>query len=310
MESAVAFQIFNRPDLTEIVFDKIAAAQPPQLFVFADGPRSDADVDRCLAARDVASRVSWECDVHVDFSDVNLGCRRRLVTGLNWAFAHVDELIFLEDDDLPDPSFFPFCETLLEHYRDDPDVLMISGCNYLQRWRPRRGRSYHMSHLGSPWGFGLWKRAWALYDDSIDRWEDPEVREQIRELLGDDEVFEFERPRFDRLLADPENRHSWDLIWLFTRLLRGGTTVVPAENLIRNLGYPGGRLAHADDPMMHLRLGRIPAPLGFNSDPVDRRFDRLLVRRQQASLFGVQPFHGRVRRRLAGAKGRAQKLFR
>ena len=168
MESAVAFQIFNRPDLTQIVFDEIAAAQPPQLFVFADGPRSDADVDRCLAARDVASRVSWDCDVHLDFSDVNLGCRRRLVTGLNWAFAHVDELIFLEDDDLPDPSFFPFCETLLEHSRDDPDVLMISGCNYLQRWRPRRGRSSHMSHLGSPWGFRLWKRAWALYDDSID----------------------------------------------------------------------------------------------------------------------------------------------
>ena len=41
MKSAVLFLIFKRPDTTRRVFERIREAQPPRLYIAADGPRKD-----------------------------------------------------------------------------------------------------------------------------------------------------------------------------------------------------------------------------------------------------------------------------
>ncbi len=281
LRTAIAYQVFDRPDLTRRSFAAIAAARPSRLFVFADGPRTEADRIQVEATRAIVRQVDWDCEVHQHFSDTNLGCRRRLVSGLDWVFSHVDEAIVLEDDSLPDPSFFPFCEALLDHYRDDPEVVMVCSTNYLQEWRPEE-RDYHFSHIGSPWGFGTWKRAWALYEDDITPWGRPEVRARIQALLDDEDVFAFEAGRFDWLLADPEDRHCWDLIWMFTHLAHGAKCVVPARNLLENLGNAGPGGLPPDHPVARLTASSAPLPVRFHDDPVDREYDHLHVDRQSA----------------------------
>src|SRR5205809_2040109 len=134
-KSPVAFIIFNRPEVTERVFAAIRAARPTMLFLIADGPRSNVDSDaaRCAAAREAVARVDWPCQILRKFAESNLGLRRNVSEGLDWVFSQTEEAIILEDDCLPDPSFFRFCDELLECHRDDATVGMICGTNLAPR---------------------------------------------------------------------------------------------------------------------------------------------------------------------------------
>ena len=165
LNTPVILSVFNRPETTGRVFGAIAQAKPRQLFVFADGPRSDADVDRCAQARAVVEKVDWACDVKYRYSETNLGARECYKSGVDWAFSEVDEGIVLDDDCVPDPTFFVFSQDMLERYRHDPRVMMVCGTNYLGHWKEDR-QSYHFSHFGGVWGWASWKRAWAFYDEA------------------------------------------------------------------------------------------------------------------------------------------------
>src|SRR4051812_32506567 len=120
LRTPVAILIFNRPETTERVFDEIRRARPSRLLVVANGPRSEVEgeAERCAAARAVTERIDWPCEVGREYSSANLGCKHRISSGVSWVFEQVEEAILLEDDCLPDPSFFPYCEELLDRYRD------------------------------------------------------------------------------------------------------------------------------------------------------------------------------------------------
>src|SRR6266478_7296621 len=129
-QTPIAMFLFNRPVQTARVFERIAQVRPRTLFLIADGPPTDGEQQLCQAAREAVSRITWACEVRRNFSDRNLGCRKRMSGGIDWVFEQVEEAILLEDDCLPEPSFFPFCAELLERYRLDERVLMISGDNF------------------------------------------------------------------------------------------------------------------------------------------------------------------------------------
>src|SRR5687767_13684909 len=161
----VALLVFNRPQATARVFEAVARARPPRLLVVADGPRADRpdDGELCHQTRAIIERVDWPCEVMKDYSDTNLGCRKRVSSGLDWVFSNVADAIILEDDCLPEPSFFPFCEELLERYRDDERVAMIRAGNFLEGRRVA-STSYYFSRWFHIWGWATWARAWKHND--------------------------------------------------------------------------------------------------------------------------------------------------
>ncbi|MCX5679732.1 MAG: glycosyltransferase family 2 protein, partial [Candidatus Omnitrophica bacterium] len=175
LETPVVLTIFNRPDKTELVFNAISKARPRQLFVIADGPRPDApgENERCLDARAIIERVDWDCCLRKNYSDVNMGCKRRVSSGLDWVFSSVEEAILLEDDTLPSHSFLFFCQELLEKYRYDNRINYISGTNY-QLGKSRTDYSYFFSRYASFWGWATWRRAWRHYDVDMKSW--PQVK--------------------------------------------------------------------------------------------------------------------------------------
>ena len=161
LQVPVAFIIFNRPDTTSRVFAEIARARPSKLIVVADGPRAEfpGEAELCARARAVIDAVDWKCEVVTDFSDRNLGCRARVSSGLDFVFSQVEEAIILEDDCLPHSSFFPFCESLLQKYRDEDRVMAISGDNFHRGCR-YTDFSYFFSRFVHIWGWASWRRAW------------------------------------------------------------------------------------------------------------------------------------------------------
>jgi hypothetical protein len=173
----ILFLIFNRPDTTDKVFEKIREIQPRQLFISADGPRPDRKDERekCEEARKVIQKIDWKCELKTNFSEKNLGCRVGVSSGIDWFFSQVSKGIILEDDCLPDASFFNFCKVLLEYYRNDERIMHIGGIN-VQDGRMRGTASYYFSKISHIWGWATWKRAWEKYDVNIRTY--PQLLEQ------------------------------------------------------------------------------------------------------------------------------------
>ncbi len=258
----VAFIIFNRPEQTGRVFRAIAAARPERLFVIADGPREDRpdDIAGVAEARRITETVDWPCEVHRDYADSNLGCRRRVVSGLNRVFSEVPEAVILEDDCLPDASFFPFCTELLDRYRDDPRVMHIGGDNFL----PDDGRSrdsYLFTAYPHVWGWATWRRAWDRYDPNMVLQGGRTLDQLLRRRLSSREERQYWRQHFD--MARAGRIDTWDYAWVHACWANDSVALIPRVNLVTNIGFGGGSTHTADGscPLAGLPAGRLSFPL-------------------------------------------------
>lgn len=236
LRSPVAMAVFARPDLTAQVLDAVRRARPSRLLVFADAHRPEVPGEKelCTRTRALFDEVGWDCELELEFADRHLGVRERMGSGLDWVFERAEEAIVLEDDCLPDPSFFAFCDELLERYRDDERVLSISGNDF--RFRPggEPGSSYVFSRYPLIWGWATWRRAWSRYDGGIERW--PELRESgwLSKELDDPIAVTYWTHQFDRVR---EGLDTWDYGWLLAGWLTDGLCALPTRNLVSNLGF-------------------------------------------------------------------------
>ena len=248
MDTPVALIIFNRPDTTKRVFEQVAKAKPRRLFIIADGPRGDrpGEREKCAAVRTIVEGVSWDCEVFKNYSDVNLGCGRGPAAAITWVFEHVEEAIILEDDCLPDQSFFRFCHELLEKYRHDERVMSISGTKIASD-STRLPYSYFFSRLPKGWGWATWRRAWEHFDFDLNLW--PELRDTswLGQILEDPSAVGSWSHVFDRVLASDETVDYWDHQWTFASWVQNGLAVVPQTNLVSNIGF-GEDGTHTKNP--------------------------------------------------------------
>jgi hypothetical protein len=235
LNTPVAFIIFNRPEKTARVFEAIRRARPAQLFISADAPRTEAEKQKTDAARAATEHIDWDCDVKRLYAKENLSVKKGPPTGISWVFEHVDRAIFLEDDCLPDPTFFPYCEELLEKYKDDERVMQISGDNF-QQGNPKFAceESYYFSVIPNLWGWATWRRAWKKYnEDPMDAWPEAKRSGALRKILADPAVYEWWEKLFDR---NHEGRaDTWEGPWLFA-CIAGGLCINPKANLVTNIG--------------------------------------------------------------------------
>jgi hypothetical protein len=236
----VVMIVFNRPSTTSRVFEVIEEIRPSKFLVIADGARDDraADIAHCAQVREIVSRVDWPCDVYTNFSDVNLGCQERVISGLDWVFTLVEEAIILEDDCLPDASFFPFCRELLRRYRGDARVAAISGSNLLEA-QSQGSDSYRFSKLGGIWGWATWRSEWRRYDRRLTDW--PRARQEriLQEIFDDSRAVAYWSRIFDAMY-EGNGSSIWDYQWLYTRLMNNSVTAIPRVNLVTNIGFGAG----------------------------------------------------------------------
>ncbi|HYN53150.1 MAG TPA: glycosyltransferase family 2 protein [Methylotenera sp.] len=282
LTTPVAFIIFNRPDTTELVFAEIAKAKPTKLLVVADGARTNkvGEAEKVAATRAIIQRVDWDCEVLTNFSDVNLGCKRRVSSGLDWVFQQVEEAIILEDDCLPDPTFFRFCQEMLERYRHDQRIGIISGDNF-QFGHRRNDDSYYFSKYVHIWGWATWRDRWQnSYDVELKKW--PAIRDGgwLEDMLGNKKEASTWMGTFERIYKDEID--TWDYQWVFANWLEGRINVMPNVNLISNIGFGVDAThtvsgSHLADLPVNKMLFPITHPVG-------------VFRNLQADMFSFQQF--------------------
>lgn len=232
----ILFIIFNRPDVTKRVFERIRKAQPRQLFIAADGHRVNVltDIKLCESARQAVKLIDWDCNVQTLFRETNLGCKLGVSSAINWFFEQVEAGIILEDDCLPHISFFRFCGELLQKYSIDERVMAINGTNF-QFGSRYSNDSYYFSRYVDVWGWATWRRAWQNYDITMKNWSRFRDNQQLVDLFGTEEAAGYWSERFDRTARGEVD--TWDFQWIFASLLQGGMSIVPNVNLVSNLGF-------------------------------------------------------------------------
>ena len=251
MNTPVALFVYKRPETTRRVLAAVAQARPKTLLVVADGPRPGriGEAERCAAARALLSDLAWPCELLTNYADQNLGCRRRLASGLDWVFSLVEEAIILEDDCLPHRDFFAFCSELLARYRENERVMHIGGANY-QFGRRHGSASYYFSRYPHIWGWASWRRAWRHYDVEMTSGRNTADRGALLEALSLPER-RFWRERWDRVSAGEID--SWDYQWVLACFARQALAIVPNANLVSNIGF--------DATATHTRKAHVTANL-------------------------------------------------
>lgn len=227
--------IFRRPSLTRQVFSAIRQAKPPRLFVVADGPRNEKEKNLCEQTREITKLIDWDCEVLRNYSNTNLGCRNRISSGLDWAFGHVEEAIILEDDCLPHPSFFNYCESLLKRYRSDNRVMVISGSNF-QEGKGETPYSYYFSKYNHCWGWATWSRAWKHWTFDKSKWAEFRDAGLMKSICSETKESDYWTHIFNKLFLEgiPD---SWAYAWTFSCWSQGGLTALPNVNLVSNIGF-------------------------------------------------------------------------
>ncbi len=265
MESVI-FLIFNRPKTTKKVFDRIREARPPQLFIVADGPRPNKseDQERCEETRQITEQIDWDCRVFRNFSETNLGCKVRVESGLSWAFEKVDKAIILEDDCLPDISFFRFCSELLDYYEDDKRIMAISGDNF-QFGRERTKDSYYFSRYPHCWGWATWKRAWNHYDVGMNLWPQAKRENCLQNILNNKAVVGYWHEKFQRTYIGETS--SWAYAWTLACWLQSGLCILPSVNLVSNIGFAadGTHLSYEKSPFSNMPTTEMTFPISHPS---------------------------------------------
>ena len=251
LNTPVTFIIFNRPDTTLRVFKEIEKIKPKKLLIIADGPRIEkkGEVELVKKTRSIIDRVDWDCEVLTNFSKKNMGCKNRVSSGLDWVFKQVEESIILEDDCLPNLSFFRFCQELLSRYRDDQRIGIISGVNHLSdlpNYQMRNNDSYIFSKANHIWGWATWRDRWQkTYDVDLKSWPIIKGEGWLKDLCRGKEL---EVKQLTEALDQvyKKKTNAWAAQWTFSCLLHGRLSIIPCTNLICNIGF-GKNSTHTHD---------------------------------------------------------------
>ncbi len=260
MNKPIILLIFNRPKQTQKVFNSIVQAKPKRLYIAADGPRTAEERDVCQKVREITEQITWDCEVSRLYRDSNLGCRKAVIEAIDWFFKHEDAGIILEDDCIPDQTFFSFCDKLLDVYKDQNNVKAISGSNFLMGAYDHVD-DYFFFKYTMMWGWATWKRAWSEVD-----WSKPFDLDKVREKIYSSYVNKDFKIWIEGLIVPfyegfEDRDDIWDIHVLRAFLMNDGLTVIPSKNLVTNIGEVGTHSfvdnKSINQPVKHIEIDKL-----------------------------------------------------
>ncbi len=286
IKTPVVLIIFNRADTTRLVLDAIRKYAPDKLFIIADGPRQNvaSDASACRSTRSVVSAIDWNCDVKRIYSEKNMGSRARIQSGLDEVFQQVDSAIILEDDCLPDESFFTFTSEMLNRYRATQGVGMISGNSYQPQIRQKSSKHY-FSSLPHIWGWATWASRWEKYEKNAESWN----RAEKDSLLAKVFFYKVYRTAWKRTLDSIATVDAWDYQWAYSLWAQNMYSVVPGVNLVQNIGLNElGTNTLSESSHFQNKRGRYIAPKRVKSQSIRRSIFRDFLELSVFRIFAAR----------------------
>ena len=272
---------FNRPDHLQVLLNRLREVKAAQIYVAIDGPRSawQGEAEQVHKCRDLVGSIDWPCNVTTLFQDNNLGCGMGVSTAITWFFSHVDRGIILEDDIIPDPSFFPYCTELLDRYENDDRVFAISGCNFVPASAQTHANlPYRFSQVPHIWGWATWRRSWVQHNLDIAGWRKQLPPKRLWARAGRSVPASVYWASTFEILARKEV-DTWDGQLVFASMVSHQLTATSNVNLIENIGF-GETATHTVEDRNELQpiipismpLAEVPVELDARADAWTRKY--------------------------------------
>ncbi len=302
-DTPVLLITFNRPDTTLKILEAIKAVKPRKLFVSSDGPRPNRpdDLKNVNDVRALISQfVDWDCEVITLYREKNVGCKLGVSGAITWFFENVEAGIILEDDCLPVTSFFYYCQELLQKYKSNSEVMMISGDFFGKPTAEKNQSSYYFTTHFHIWGWASWRRAWQKYDIKMTQW--PEAKASLEAKLHfDSRIWNSYSNSMQRVFEQKVD--TWDFQWVYTCWINNGLAICPTVNLISNIGF-GANATHtfnAESVLSQLPSSDIEIPLKHPAE-----IKRNLQLEKRSELVAFPTLVTKVKSRITG---KIKKLF-
>ena len=256
VDIAVLLLFFTRSDTFQQVFNEVRKARPSRLFLFQDGPRNERDVPGIEACRQIASdeNIDWECEVHRNYQEQNLGCMVAGYTSHQWAFSLADKCMVLEDDVLPSQSFFTFCKEMLDRYEHDERITMVAGFN-VDEETPDMPYDYFFTSAFSIWGWASWRRVVSQWDKEYTFLDDEFSMKQLKALIQQRGY----RKEFIKMCRDHRDsgKPQFESVFWATMLFNSGMAIMPAKNMINNIGASADSAHYSEFKTLPSRLRQL-----------------------------------------------------
>lgn len=282
---------YRRPDTTALVLAQIKKARPSKLYISINAPSPSAsqdELERCRLVKDMLSNIDWDCQVQRFYRESYVDSRTSVEGGIDFLFQSEDCGIILEDDVLPNESFFWFCRDLLIKYKDVEPVMAITGCNFV----PQEGvskESYRFSRYSHNWGLALWRRSWNKYDRSMSDWPNYKCSGLLEKVCGGyRDAAKYWQKRFDTVFQ--RKIEAYDYAWNYSVWKFRGLIIVPNVNLIKNIGF-GVHATHTKTGwgLENLESTSMPMPLNHPThlavDPKSDRWTDLYIFRTRREFY-------------------------
>ena len=286
----VAIIIYNRPTHTQTLINSLRLQKPKKVYAIADGPKNASELDKDLVGKSRAAlqAIDWPCDIQEVFADSNLGLRQRVLSGLDVVFENEERAIILEDDCIPDSTFFKYCEELLVRYEFEKNVGIISGHNAATF--ANSGNSYFFSSFTPIWGWATWGRTWREFRkaDQLEKWSKNEIADVLSTFTT-----RFFRKQFSKMMLAAEKLNTWDISFAVFLRQKRFVNAIPSVSLISNIGF-GQQSTHTKfKPFdIEIKSGRLTFPLkhpeGVSEDP---SYEPTLYRKKLSSWLSYPVLH-------------------
>ena len=269
LKTPILFIIFNRPYTTQKVFESIRIAKPERLYIAGDAPRQGNynDIQKCQQTREIVQNINWPCEVKYLFQEKNLGCSLGPRAAFDWFFSFEEQGIILEDDCVPNESFFDFCSEMLKRYRDNKRIISINGSSLGFNLK-NSDSNYTYSRFMNMWGWATWADRASSIDYSLKEWRKVKqplwyLYRHMRQNLFDFDIhwYKYWQHKFD-LTVYSEKVTWWDWQWIFHQITNNQLSVVPSVNLVTNIGFneDATHTLASDNPSAYIPFSPLETP--------------------------------------------------
>ena len=240
---------YNRPFHIKKLITSLKKIQPKKIYVSLDGSKKNTkDINKCKLVKDEIERINWNCLIKKNYNLNNLGCKKSVSNGINWFFKNNNFGIILEDDCIPNLTFFNFCKKINEVHRDNEKIFAISGSNFFNK---KIEGDYFYSKYNHCWGWASWRRAWKHYDNSLSFWNKWKNSDNWKTFHKN----KIERRYWEKIFNELKKGKidSWAYTWTCSVWKKNGLTIIPKKNLIKNIGFDINATNSLKEEQKHLK---------------------------------------------------------
>lgn len=232
---------FKRSDTVVKILEVLALVKPKRMYILSDGPRNDSERAIIEEVRnEIEKYITWDCEVIRNYAQNNRGVYRNIALGAKWVFEQEKYAIFLEDDNLPEFTFFKFCKEMLERYEDDKRILWVCGTNYLENYTAYDGASYVFTKHLMPCGWASWNDKFLeMYDFNLEIMNSENLISQLKYTYTNNSLYlqQIKSARYEKFNFEKFGQYaSWDYHMAISIRANSVLGICPAKNQIKNIG--------------------------------------------------------------------------